>query len=85
VKFDKPSTEAKSKIWKSLIPDLTESQATELAESFDFSGGQIENVSRKKMIQGIIDGTTPDFEEIKAFCSEENIADKSRTMRPIGF
>lgn len=68
-----------------MIPDLTAEQARELAEGFDFSGGQIENISRKKMIKSIIDGTEPDFAEVKGYCGEELIQGKGGECRKIGF
>lgn len=84
VRFERPSVEAKSKIWKSMIPDLTEDQAHILASDFDFSGGQIENISRKKLIQSVIGGSEPSFEDIRAYCSEENIVSE-QPHRRIGF
>ena len=68
-----------------MIPDLTEEQARELAESYSFSGSQIENISRKKMIKTILDGTEPDFAEIKSYCVEELIEEKGGEARKIGF
>ncbi len=85
VKFSKPSLEAKGKIWKSLLTDLSEEQAMELASSYDFSGGQIENISRKKVVQSIIDGREPDYDEIRSYCSEELIDGKEHDGKRIGF
>lgn len=85
VKFNKPGIGPKTKIWKYMIPDLTEDQARELAEDFNFSGGQIENISRKKMIKSILDGTEPDFSEIRSYCGEELIEGKGGELRKIGF
>ena len=85
VKFEKPSLEAKEKIWGSLLPSLSQGEARELASIYDFSGGQIENISRKKVVQSIIDGREPDFEEIKSFCSEELLDGRPRIGKRIGF
>jgi len=85
IKFNKPGLEPKTKIWQSMIPDLTAEQARELAEGFDFSGGQIENISRKKMIKSILDGTEPDFAEVKSYCGEELIQGTGGEIRKIGF
>ena len=85
IKFEKPSIEAKGKIWKSLLPTLSEDEAGELARGFDFSGGQIENISRKRVIQTIIDGKDPDFAEIKSYCGEELIEGKNRIGKRIGY
>ena len=85
IRFNKPETGPKTKIWMSMIPELTEEQARELAESYSFSGGQIENISRKKMIKTILDGTEPDFAEIRRYCGEELIEGKGGEGRKIGF
>ena len=84
LRFKKPSIEARVKIWRSMLPDLSEAEAAELARTFDFSGGQIENVSRKKMIQGVLDGQEPGFEALRNFCSEEILANTEKRTR-IGF
>ena len=50
IEFEKPSTEAKSRIWRSMIPTLDERTAAMLAARYDFSGGQIENIARNRTI-----------------------------------
>jgi len=85
VRFNKPEVPVKAKIWKSMLPGLTEVQAETLAGEFDFSGGQIENISRKKEVQEIISGEDVTFEEIQSFCKEETLTDPNRTTKRIGF
>lgn len=85
VRFRKPSAAVKAKIWKSMLPDLSDEQSCTLAGGFDFSGGQIENITRKRIIQGIIDGSQPGLNDILAYCSEENIKGRSGESRRIGF
>jgi len=85
IKFDVPSVEVKSRIWQSMIPDLDEEHTRKLASMFNFSGGQIENVSRKKMVQSIITGTEPSYEEMVEFCREESIGDRRKSANRIGF
>ena len=41
IEFAKPSLSAKSLIWQSMIPELSQEDATGLAQKYDFSGGQI--------------------------------------------
>ena len=84
VRFDKPSIEARGKIWQSMMPELSASEALSLAEGYDFSGGQIENIVRKKTVKALISGTEPSFEDILGFCREEGIGDQ-RVQRRIGF
>ena len=84
VRFDKPSLEVKRQIWKSMMPDITDANAAYLADKFELSGGQIENVARKKTIQNILSGTEPAIEDLIKYCCEEEIgANKER--RRIGF
>ena len=82
--FEKPSMEARASIWRAMLPSLSEGEARILANDFDFSGGQIENIVRKREIQSIIDSTEPGFNDVLAFCSEEIIGN-SAGRRKIGF
>ncbi len=84
IKFEKPSVEARSNIWQSMIPELERADARKLAEKYNLSGGQIENVARKHSISTILHGKPSDLAEtLSAYCSQEQIADKS--LRKIGF
>ena len=84
IRFDKPSLEAKVSIWRSMIPSLSETEAVHLATDFDFSGGQIENIARKREVQSIIGLCEPGFAQVREFCTEETIGNES-TRRRIGF
>ena len=84
IRFEKPSVEAKSRIWKTMIPELGEAEALQLASAFDFSGGQIENIARKKTVKSLISGETPTYTQIREYCQEETIGD-SPVRRKIGF
>lgn len=84
VRFDKPSVEARSRIWTSMMPELSEGEAMQLATDFDFSGGQIENIARKRTVHELIDGTAPSFADIRAYCAEETLGETSERRR-IGF
>lgn len=84
IKFNKPSASVKCQIWKSMIPELSETDASMLSSKFEFSGGQIENIVRKKEIQSILTGIDPDLNEILNYCSEEELGSKS-CKKVIGF
>ena len=84
IRFDKPSAEARSCIWRSMLPELSEMEALLLAAEFDFSGGQIENIIRKKTVKALISGQEPTFEDIREYCSEETM-DGGQPLRKIGF
>lgn len=83
IKFSKPSLEAKTGIWQSLMPALDRPQAELLATTYEFSGGQIENISRKCMVYSILTGTEPGIEQIGDYCHEEQI--DNRKTRTVGY
>ena len=84
IRFDKPCTEVSASIWRSIIPELSEREALQLATSYDFSGGQIENIARKRNLDAILNGSEPDFAAIRHYCDEETIANRP-FRRAIGF
>ena len=84
IRFEKPSKEARAAIWRAMMPDLSEREADYLASDFEFSGGQIENIMRKREVKSILDDNEPGFEEIRSFCQEELICDGGNRRR-IGF
>lgn len=86
VEFHQPSVEAKTHIWQSFIPGLADADANVLARSYDFSGGQIENIARKVMVDHLLFGDTPDLNHIEELCSKEQIArSNTNSRKPIGF
>ena len=82
--FNKPETDVRSRIWRSQFPSLSETEALQLAENYDFSGGQIENVVRKYAVDNILSGLEGGYERICEFCREESAFNKSSHNR-IGF
>ncbi|HIY47857.1 MAG TPA: ATP-binding protein [Candidatus Alistipes faecigallinarum] len=85
IEFEKPSREAKSRIWRSMIPTLDERMAATLAERYDFSGGQIENIARKRTVDMILQGAEPSFEQLDEYCRSELLGQSERSRRPVGF
>lgn len=84
IEFDKPGLEAKKAIWRSMIPELSSTEVTVLAENYDFSGGQIENIARKRVVDHIIQGKRPTISMIHEYCKSELIH-KTAQRNPIGF
>ena len=85
IEFERPTIEAKRAIWQSMMPDLDTKAVGELAAAYDFSGGQIENIARKRAVQSIISGDEEvGMEELRRFCESEAIAQPGRRRR-IGF
>ena len=84
VKFEKPELAQRVKIWQSMLPELASDTATRLASAYDFSGGQIENITRKCDIESILYGDDYVTEEkIEQYCREEKIVKKGGAR--IGF
>lgn len=82
IKFQKPDVSIKSRIWKLKLPALLDSECDLLAEQYDFSGGQIDNIVRKVEIREVIYGENVAFMRILDFCREETFTD---TRVSIGF
>ena len=86
IEFERPDVQAKSAIWRSMMPDLREDEADKLASLYDFSGGQIENICRKHAIDFILWGEqNPDFEKLKEHCESEVLHLGNSERRKIGF
>jgi hypothetical protein len=83
IEFENPSVEAKKMIWHSMIPALSADEAENLAVSYNFSGGQIENIARKRAIDSILTGTEPSPEVIHGYCKDE--LHYKNEKRKIGF
>ena len=84
IKFEKPSLEAKLSIWRTMVPELDERQAQELAESYEFSGGQIENIARKKAVDDILNGDQGiNMATMRSYCDSELIDTRHTTK--VGF
>ena len=84
IEFAKPSEEAKRAIWQSMLPSLSEADAKMLATKYDFSGGQIENITRKQTVEEILTGSTTDIHRLMVFCNEERL-DNSTARPRIGY
>ena len=85
VRFEKPQLDQRVQIWHSMMPDLNEGVVSRLASTFDFSGGQIENIVRKCDVESILYGQEfINDEKIEQYCKEEKIIMKGN-HQPIGF
>ena len=85
INFAKPDASVRLHLWKSMMPSLTDADARVLASGYDFSGGQIENISRKATINAILHGEeTNTLESLTAYCNAERL-DNQGTRRKVGF
>lgn len=83
--FDRPDSTVREKIWHTMIPSLSSQECHDLAVSYELSGGQMENVSRKFMINAILHGDETDrMEVLRSYCGAEKLENKTQSKR-IGF
>lgn len=85
IEFKRPEISVRAKIWESLIPGLTDEVATRLASEFDFSGGQIENISRMKAVDAVLTGNESlDYNVLSEYCRTETLQ-RAGSIKKIGF
>ena len=83
--FDRPDSTVREKIWHTMIPSLSSQECHDLAVSYELSGGQMENVSRKFTINAILHGDETDrMEVLRSYCGAEKLENKTQSKR-IGF
>ncbi len=87
VEFLKPTAEESRHIWQAMLPSLSEENARSLAEKYDFSGGQIENIARKQVISNILHETEEiDLSYICEACNHERLNQQNKEyIRITGF
>lgn len=83
IRFEKPDYCAKCDIWKNKIKWLSDDDVKNLASNYDFSGGEIDNIVRKSMMQEIVTGAKPEFKDIVEMCSNEKL--NSEGSHKMGF
>ena len=84
IKFENPSTEAKTSIWMNKLTWLDKEAATEFARDYDFSGGQIDNIVRKIAMNEVITGERPAINDIHDMCKCEKLENPNGAKR-VGF
>ena len=84
IQFPKPQAAVRMAIWKEMLPELSDEDLKVVAEKYDFSGGQIENVTRRYNIEQILHGdASVGLQHILSLCDSERM-DRKETRR-VGF
>ena len=83
VPFDKPTVEAKKSIWKDKLSWLGDKDTAMLAQRHDLSGGEIDNVVRKSLMEEVIKGRRPTVEMLSRWSSQEKFGNEKG--QAIGF
>ena len=84
IKFGQPTEGAKQSIWKSKLAWLTDEDCRQLAAHHDFSGGEIDNIVRKVVMEEVLHGARPTLADIEELCRHEKIGDGGKGSS-IGF
>ncbi len=73
VHYQKPGLATREKIWASKLPDLCPSSISQMARNFEFTGGQIDNVVRKYLLENILSEQSLDVNQLSKLCREESL------------
>lgn len=84
IAFETPNATTRAKIWKDMMPWIDESGISRLAKQYEFSGGQIENIARKSVINYVLHNTQTSYDEVNRYCQDEKISKAPSTSR-VGF
>ena len=84
IKFENPTLEAKTAIWQSKLNWLPDEQAKQLANEYNFSGGEIDNVVRKATMEEILNGSKVTLNRLEELCNSKKLI-SSNSGRKMGF
>ena len=91
IEFGRPLASARKHIWLSMFPGLTEQESQTLAQEFDLSGGEIENVVRKSTVDRVLniasdaDSDWTLLNALRRYCREETSFSNTGTRRRMGY
>ncbi|MCF8221290.1 MAG: AAA family ATPase [Cryomorphaceae bacterium] len=84
MQFESPNETAKIAIWKSAIKGLRQSEAQELVKRFNFTPGEIANISRRFVIENMLGLTQSRLQTLIQLCETEHY-DAHASNKSIGF
>lgn len=84
MQFESPNETAKIAIWKSAIKGLRQSEAHELVKRFNFTPGEIANISRRFVIENMLGLTQSRLQTLIQLCETEHY-DAHTSNKSIGF
>ena len=68
-----------------MLKNISDDDAQTLASKFDFSGGHIENIARKRTVDYILSGRYASLDEIETYCRSEAFDCKTEHHHIAGF
>ena len=67
-----------------MLDGLSDEDALTLADRYDFSGGNIENIARKATVGYVLSGRKATLQDLLTYCDEETLS-AQKAARRIGF
>jgi SpoVK/Ycf46/Vps4 family AAA+-type ATPase len=80
IEFKNPLPEIREKIWKEKLPELKPVQARDISLKYQLSGGEIENVARKYIIEKVIEKKQLSLDRLMEFCELEKPFQKHKRI-----
>jgi len=85
IEFCKPESSVRLQILQSRFPEISSKILEEINERFELTGGQISNISRKLLVNQLLNKESDDAEQLFTMCEEEVRLRKTVHSNPIGF
>ena len=83
IRFNKPNVEVSKLIWKDKFDWLSDEDINTIAKKYTLTGGQIDNILRKTIMQEVLNGRQSTVEEILDYCKKEKFETDEKAA--IGF
>lgn len=83
--FTEPTDEVRARILMTKMKNLSKKDALALCKEFRMTGGQIDNVVSRSILESAIKGRPVKLDGLRRLCRDEVSTDESSTRRPIGF
>lgn len=84
IRLSKPDASLQQKIWRHKLTWLNEETAYKLAEKYQFSGGEIDNIAKKAIMEEILRGKPATVSDLEDYCKVEKLSKESQVRR-VGF
>ncbi|MBN2864148.1 MAG: AAA family ATPase [Bacteroidales bacterium] len=72
IEFPKPDAESRKSIWRSKLPDLSETEAEKLAQKFELSGGDIDVQVRQALLQKVLRKKVKLYDIVEENCRKDH-------------
>lgn len=84
IKLTKPDTRLQQKIWQNKLQWLSDETAYKLASTYQFSGGEIDNIAKKAIMDEILQGKPATDSDLEDYCKVEKL-NRENSYRRVGF